>query len=1604
MKTMGGFYRKAWLFPVLALLSLPAFAGAAVMNNYCITPPFIQATIKPNLLMIIDNSASMYDLQYTNASGTACYDSTYDNTRDYVGYFSKLDSDGNITYPVYRYSYNSTTPADSKFVEEAGGVPTSGGTYRTSFLYIAMSGTMGASDRAVTTFIASGRFLNWLSASKFDTEKQVLTGGKYDTTRQFLVGESRGCVGRRFIRELPLTVWDYPASPSTNPLTFAIRGPQSQEPDFVNPGTQGGQTRIEIYEADYKDDSCATAASNWISGNYGTAQTQTGNCLDISGAGNTASGRTLAAFNHTMQTCWRLKENIKGGATTDATVWNGINTNDVTNSCEKVYTTDNIPPANLTSESDGKYVCTSAATHLSPLAPYNVNGSDTTGFIGRCWQGSASKFTGKEDCVKAELLHYCMSQEFTEVIDPSSTATTGGGIPAILMDAGIRAVGAPVGPSGSGANDKFLYAHVAATAPTGLLQKYGNSIRIGAMSFNDIGSSWEETGGRNMPGTPPSPNLDGGKIISYIGDPGRCSVTTATSCASDSVCPSGETCNLAGNHNAGLVNAVDGIAANTWTPFAEAYYNAIAYFVKDATATNNSLSTAKFTPDTTTANATAIKDPLNDDADVADTKNPILARCQSNNILMISDGGSSADLNSTMTGKVTTSTNYFRDPNTLDETGSTSGACGIYQGSAYLHDLSYFAKHRNIFTPSTACTAASCENAQTITSYVVYTGPATSSLTGVCDPKTQMQLTATNGGTSLYTASSPVQFYSALSSAFAAVVGGGASGTAASILSNSEGSGANILQAVFYPKKLFNTKICSATPSTTCTADADCPSGEKCKDSLVDWVGEMQNLWYYIDPKITNSTVREDSGYTDADRAANVDHFLDLKTDKVTRFYFDAAAGETKVERLSDIDGNGTGDVTVDTVTPDAVKSIWRAGRLLWERSAAGRTIKANVGGSLLDFSAANKTDTTLQTYLQVTGANATEKAANAETLINYVRGVDFPSDSSLRRRTVGIDGNSHVWKLGDIISSTPRLQSSVRQNSYGLTVPKGYEDKSYGDDFGRIGYTGTTTYKERGAVYVGANDGMLHAFKLGTLSIMANLDRKAKLSGTDLGKEMWAFIPQNALPYLKYLGDPNYSHLYVMDGSTTIVDASIAKLNSCSSDYWDCPKDYTSGTGNTWRTVLIGSMGLGGASRNKDDSCVDLSTTGSCVETPIDGVGYSSFYALDITDPASPQLLWEFSNAGLGFSTSGAAVVRVSALTNGEPDQTKNGRWFAVFGSGPTGPIDPVKHRFLGTSDQPLKIFVVDLATGTLVRTIDRLHDNTQLTNAFAGSMVNATIDTDRWNKNSAGFYQDDVLYFGYGAKTSSTAPVLAADDYTTNWRTGGVLRLVTGDDLNVNNWKLSKVFTNVGPVTAAIARLQDRKNHKLWLYFGTGRYYFSKDDYASGRNIYGVTEPCYTVADDLDPACTTARAFGDVTDQTNANATTNSAGWRIVLDGVDTANVLGCERTITDPVALSNGAVFFTTFRPTGDACGFGGNSYLWAVKYDTGKEAPAKALEGKALVQVSTGSFEEINLKTAFTEKNNRRIGTPLTGKPPTDAPPIVSSSDNKPVKRILHIQER
>jgi type IV pilus assembly protein PilY1 len=450
-------------------------------------------------------------------------------------------------------------------------------------------------------------------------------------------------------------------------------------------------------------------------------------------------------------------------------------------------------------------------------------------------------------------------------------------------------------------------------------------------------------------------------------------------------------------------------------------------------------------------------------------------------------------------------------------------------------------------------------------------------------------------------------------------------------------------------------------------------------------------------------------------------------------------------------------------------------------------------------------------------------------------------------------------------------------------------------------------------------------------------------------------------------LADPAYCHLDFIDLQVYILDASIEGL-------YDAGK-----TSSSWKSVLIGGMGLGGACRNPSDSCTD------CVKTPVSGEGHSSYFALDVTYPENPYLLWEFSDSALGYSTAGPAIVRIG---NG----SQNGKWFVVFASGPTGPINTAFHQFLGRSDQNLKIFILDLKTGALVRTID-----TGIQEAFGGSLFNSTIDTERGDPNASGYYSDNIVYLGYTTKDTSTG----------TWTKGGVLRIITNENDDPGTWTVSKVIDNIGPVTTAVTKLQDRSYGNLWLYFGTGRFFYKLntvlDTPDTQMTVYGIKEPCYLSTNTINNTCSDLVSTSGLTNQTDSptQGLTSTGGWYINLDHyTDPDAPYKDERVITDHLAVFSGIVFFTTFSPASDPCALGGNTDIWALNYSTGY-SPSN-LTGKALLQVSTGEIKELTLGSAFTQKSGRRSAA-ISGVPPKGQGLSVLISP-RPLRRILHIQEK
>ncbi|MDP5136978.1 PilC/PilY family type IV pilus protein [Rheinheimera baltica] len=188
-------------------------------------------------------------------------------------------------------------------------------------------------------------------------------------------------------------------------------------------------------------------------------------------------------------------------------------------------------------------------------------------------------------------------------------------------------------------------------------------------------------------------------------------------------------------------------------------------------------------------------------------------------------------------------------------------------------------------------------------------------------------------------------------------------------------------------------------------------------------------------------------------------------------------------------------------------------------------------------------------------------------TLVNYLRG-----DRSLEEGAGGIY-RRRASILGDIANSSPAYVAAPANRNYS-----------------RYNWDGASSYRafltansgRAPVVYVGANDGMLHAFSGNT------------------GLELMAYMPRQMLTTsanLASYADVNYVHKYYVDGSPQAFDAYI---------------------GGAWKSILLGSLGRGG----------------------------NSLFAIDVSNPQaldSSKILWDKILPELGVTTSKPIVARLN-------------------------------------------------------------------------------------------------------------------------------------------------------------------------------------------------------------------------------------------------------------------------------------------------------------------------------------------------------------------------
>lgn len=249
-----------------------------------------------------------------------------------------------------------------------------------------------------------------------------------------------------------------------------------------------------------------------------------------------------------------------------------------------------------------------------------------------------------------------------------------------------------------------------------------------------------------------------------------------------------------------------------------------------------------------------------------------------------------------------------------------------------------------------------------------------------------------------------------------------------------------------------------------------------------------------------------------------------------------------------------------------------------------------------IEFKYANLTADQLSSLGQAPAFGTTTiTATNQTNLVNYIRGDQSNEGTSYRARSTSL--------MGDVINSSP---------VYGGSVDFGYDNL--------VSTEGGSTYlsylktKNAGAqtVYVGANDGMLHA-----------------INATN-GAERFTFIPNAVIQNLKYLASTTYSsnHHYFVDGNMIYSDAYTGVNGSSTS---------------SWRSFLAGTTGAGGG----------------------------SVFALDVTNADSfgtSNVVWEFTNSELGYTMSTPTIAKMPngrwavIVGNGPESTSKTAKLFIIY------------------------------------------------------------------------------------------------------------------------------------------------------------------------------------------------------------------------------------------------------------------------------------------------------------------------------------------------------
>lgn len=322
---------------------------------------------------------------------------------------------------------------------------------------------------------------------------------------------------------------------------------------------------------------------------------------------------------------------------------------------------------------------------------------------------------------------------------------------------------------------------------------------------------------------------------------------------------------------------------------------------------------------------------------------------------------------------------------------------------------------------------------------------------------------------------------------------------------------------------------------------------------------------------------------------------------------------------------NATNDVSISAT------NNWTAATKLGQlpSPATSRTIVVGRPGATANPTARDfdwgSIDLDLQTLLNKASPSATADGLGEERLL-YLRGKRTQEGGNFRLRNK---------LLGDIINSAVVFSGKPTATS----ASTGYASHST--------FVGTVNALNSGngrtpAVFVGANDGMLHAFE-------------ATVGETTSGRELFGYIPSWMGPKLSALTAPDYinNHKSYVDGPPTVADALVSQ------------------SPDVWKTVLVSGTGAGGR-----------------------GV-----FALDVTNPSAfnaSKVMWEFTQVDdpdMGYVIGRPQIVKIRTSPTASAAAY---RWFAAVPSGVNNYENDGAGNFSTTGAPSLFLLALDKPAGT--------------------------------------------------------------------------------------------------------------------------------------------------------------------------------------------------------------------------------------------------------------------------------------------------------------------